>query len=200
MNYVLILINYFPDYLKLILNSILSVDSDAKIILCNNQNKFIKHENIINIDLNDINSELLSEFNNLEVFKSSIYEENPLWVTSVQRIFYLNEVISNLELSNVIHFDNDVVIYKPFEEIKSLFHANKINITPYNENKFTFGYSFLKNSSISLKLAIKVLCAYEEGKKCNWNFTNGKPLNEMELIILSLQILLKRKCIDFYHY
>ena len=90
MNYVLILIDYFPDYIKLILNSILSVDSDAKIILCNNQNKFIKHENIINIDLNDINSELLSEFNNLEVFKSSIYEENPLWVTSVQRIFYLN--------------------------------------------------------------------------------------------------------------
>lgn len=182
MNYVLILINYFPEYIKHVINSILSVDKDSKVILCHNSKTQINIHNVISVNLEDLNSDLLDEFNNLNIFKDSIYEENQLWKTSLQRIFYLNEVIQQLDLSNVIHFDNDVIIYKPFSDLESSIQKEKINITPYNLNKFTFGYSFIKDKSLASRLSDETIKFYKEGKKSDWDFNNGKPLNEMEAL------------------
>ena len=38
MNYVLVLIDYLPDNLNVIINSILSVDKDSKIYICSDKN------------------------------------------------------------------------------------------------------------------------------------------------------------------
>ena len=69
MNYVLILINYFPEYIKHVINSILSVDKDFQgyfyVIIV--KLKFNIH-NIISVNLEDLNSDLLDEFNNLNYF------------------------------------------------------------------------------------------------------------------------------------
>ena len=42
MNYVLVLIDYLPDNLNVIVNSILSVDKDSKIYICSDKNPNMK--------------------------------------------------------------------------------------------------------------------------------------------------------------
>lgn len=190
MNYVLILIDYFPEYIKLVINTILSVDRDANIFLCHNQNKRVSFKNVNEVNLNDIHSNELKEFNQLNIFENTIFEENPLWVTSVQRIFYLNQIINDLNLKNIVHFDNDVLIYKSFSEIGDSFTKSKINITPYNLDKLTFGYCYIENKALSNFLSIETLKLYKYGKANNWDFNNYKPLNEMEVI---KQIEIKNK-------
>ena len=87
MNYVLTLIGYFPEYIKYVINSILSVDKDANIYLCHDRTNKVNFKNISEVNLNEITSDYLNQFNELNVFENTIFENNPLWVTSVQRIF-----------------------------------------------------------------------------------------------------------------
>ena len=109
MNYVLVLINYKPDYLIHTINTILSVDKDAKIYLFSD--KKIEYKNIEFINLHDINSKNASEFLSLDIYKTSIFEENPLWKTASLRGFYLSEILDYLKINSFVHFDNDVLIY-----------------------------------------------------------------------------------------
>ena len=182
MNYVLILIDYFPEYIKYVLNSILSVDKNATIYLAHNSHRVNLFKNVKEINLNEFQSENLERFNELNIFNKTIYDNNPLWMTSVQRIFYLDQIINNLNLHNVVHFDNDVLIYKPFTEIENTLNKDKVNITPYNNKKLIFGYSFIKDSQASALLSKKVLEEYIIGKNKNWKYNNKKPLNEMEIL------------------
>lgn len=184
MNYVLILINYFPEYIFYVLNSILSVDKDATVYIAHNDIKKINYKNIVEINLNEIESEYLKRFNELDVFKNTIFENNPLWITSVQRIFYLDQIIKDLNLSNTVHFDNDILIYKPFAEIESTINKDTINITSYNSKKLIFGYSYFQNGKLSDYLSKEILKEYENGIDNNWINNNEKPLNEMEIMKL----------------
>ena len=54
-----------------------------------------------------------------DIFKGTIFEGNPLWITSLLRIFYLRDIQKKLNLKNVIHFDNDILIYKTYEELNN---------------------------------------------------------------------------------
>lgn len=182
MNYVLTLIGYFPEYVKYVINSILSVDKDANIYLCHDRTNKVNFKNISEVNLNEITSDYLNQFNEINVFKNTIFENNPLWVTSVQRIFYLDQIIKELNLSDVVHFDNDVLIYKSFSEIEKTVNEEKINITSYNNKKLIFGYSYIKNSKLSDLLSKKVLEEYQNENLSNWKSNNGKPLNEMEIM------------------
>ena len=178
MNYVLILINYFPDYLKFIVNSILSVDKDAKIHICSNQE--VKFKNTEFINLNEIDSEGIDEFKSMNIFKGTVFEDNSLWVTSILRIFYLKEISKLFQNEGLVHFDNDVIIYEPFKNINiQTFDKKKFNITPASEKKFVFGYSYIDNPEPLEHICklINDISAY--GKKHQWEFTYGKPFNEM---------------------
>ena len=182
MNYILILIDYFPEYIKYVINSILSVDKDANIYLCHDKTNKINFKNVVEINLGEITSDYLNQFNELNVFENTIFENNPLWVTSVQRIFYLDQIINELNLSDVIHFDNDVLIYKSFAEIENTINEEKINITSYNNKKLIFGYSHIKNSKLSNLLSKKIFEEYQSENLSNWKSNSGKPLNEMEIM------------------
>ena len=89
MNYVLISIRYFPDYLKFVINSILSVDKDASVFILGNDDP--KYKNTTFINLNDIESDGCKEFYDYNIYENTIFENNPLWLTSVLRIFYLEQ-------------------------------------------------------------------------------------------------------------
>ena len=71
------------------------------------------------------------------------------------KIFYLDQIIKDLNLSNTVHFDNDILIYKPFAEIESTINKDSINITSYNSKKLIFGYSYFQNGKLSDYLSKK---------------------------------------------
>ena len=182
MNYVLIFIGYMPEYINYLVNSILSVDKDAEIFICYQKNYKLSFKNVKHVFLEDIESMNLDRFNDLKVYENTIFESNPLWNTSAQRIFYLQQIIKELDLKNVIHFDNDVVIYKPFADNVDSFNKDKFNITPYNNKKLIFGYSYLEKMSILDFVCESYLDICSDGKESGWLTNNNKPLTEMEVL------------------
>ena len=78
--------------------------------------------------------------------------------------------------------DNDVLIYKPFSEVKKVFNYEKLNITPANLKKYVFGYSFIpKNNTLNV-ICKNIIELSKYGIKNNWEFNNGKPYNEMDFL------------------
>ena len=180
MNYVLVSIGTIPDYIRNSINSILTVDKDAKIYLCTDQKT--KFQNVEIIDLKEIVSDQTNKIKENDIFRGTIFEGNPLWITSLLRIFYLRDAQKKLDLKNVIHFDNDVLIYKSYEEIKDFFEPSRFNITPTSKNRLIFGYSYIPTFEILNNLCNSLENKIQEGIEKDWGFNNFTPPNEMDLL------------------
>ena len=96
MNYVLISLGTIPDYLKFTLNSILTVDKDATVFLCTDHNNKEDFKNVKYIHPKTLENDKIQEFKSLGLYKNTIFESNPLWQTSLLRIFYLESLQQNL--------------------------------------------------------------------------------------------------------
>ncbi|MDB3983798.1 hypothetical protein N9437_02930 [Acidimicrobiia bacterium] len=180
MKYLLILIDYNPDYLKYVINSILSVDKDSEILIASNSKLTYKNTHLINLE--DFQTEAIKEFKSINIYKDTVFEKNPLWLNSALRVFYLNQISKDLLNEDFIHFDNDILIYKPFSEISEIFNYELFNITPVNSKKNVFGYSFIPKENTLNKICDGVLELSKFGLKHNWEFNNGKPYNEMDFL------------------
>ena len=86
MNYILISLGQFTDYVKYTINSIKSVDKNATIYLCSdNPSKKFKDTNFIN--LREIENKIQT-IKNLNLYQNTIFETNPLWESSLLRILF----------------------------------------------------------------------------------------------------------------
>lgn len=182
MNYVLISMGNLPDHIKYTVNTILSIEEEPKIFLCTDRKINFKHKNIININLKDTNSTKLEYIKNLKIFDNSIFESNPLWQSSLLRLFYLEPLKKYLGIDSFIHFDNDVLIYKNFDHVKNYLDSSKFNITPASEKLCIFGYSYIHNVKPLNIIYQKIIETAEFGVKHNWKFNYGKPFNEMRFL------------------
>ena len=179
MNYILFNLGKIPDYFKETVNTILSVDKNANVYVGCNENIDLQNCNVLNI--NEFNSTESNYLDKNNFYRGTNYESNPLWLTSLKRIFYLNLIAENYNLKNFVHFDNDVLIYEPFEKISDCFVDKKINITRHTINQLIFGYSFFPDISLSKKLSseiYKILVNIDEHIIAN----NNVPLNEMDML------------------
>lgn len=188
MQYILVLIGYFPEYINFTINSILSVDKNSKIIICTDQNIDFNFKRLEIINAKDLNSTFLEILKDLNIYENSIFNQNPLWSTSLERIFYLEAVMNYANLNNCIHFDNDVIIYKSFEELEKEFEQDKLNITSYNDKKLVFGYSYIPKQNLINNLCQNIIDLLVDSKNNDWNGNNGKPYNEMELLSLAKRL------------
>lgn len=109
------------------------------------------------VNLNELDSECISYFTKSEFY---INERDPLWRTSVERFFYIHRLIEKLDLIDIFHFDNDVLIYGNFENVLNKITDEKNLITPANENNLVCGMFYTKNlesfSEIIIPLHSKV--------------------------------------------
>lgn len=146
MNYLFFYYNEIPTYVKLCLNNILNLDKNANIFLATDQkieNKNIKVLNILQTDLIE-KFELIKD--NFKVFNYDSH--NPLWASSLLRIFALKSLKDYFRLDSFVHFDTDVLIYKSFNDIQDYykFPGKKISITQRDSKNLVFGYSYFPNS------------------------------------------------------
>ena len=112
MNYIYIYSGDLPEYALTSINSVLSVDNEANVILCT-ETKY-NFENVNCLTFSQVESELTKKVKEINYFENN---KNSLWETSLLRIFYLLDVSNFLKLNNFIHFDVDVMIYKPFKDV-----------------------------------------------------------------------------------
>ena len=146
MNYILFFKGDFPDYATYTLNNILTIDKEAKVYLCTDNDPQIK--NIIYLDPNDFISEKIQSIIDMNIYMNTNYQNDKLWITSLLRIFYLESIINSLNINSFVHFDLDVLIYKSFNELKKCFDIKKINITRLTDNEIIFSYSYIPNMNI----------------------------------------------------
>lgn len=181
MNYILVSLNNIPEYIKYTINSILSVDSDAKVYLFTDK-KIEKLNNVEIVDINEVISNQTKGIKDKDLFAGTIFDKNPLWETSLLRVFYLEDIQKSLNLKQFIHFDNDVIVYKPFEKIKDSFKGNKLNITKPSNARIIFGYSFIDSFEALEYVNKSIIKLMDFGVSTNWEFNYKVPYNEMDYL------------------
>ena len=122
MNYVLIAIGEIPIYIKHTINTILSVEENPRIFLCTDVKAEFKNVEIINID--EIISEQTKRIKDYGIYKNVYFENNQIWEMSLLKIFYLRDFQAKFKIKNFIYFDNDVLIYLPFNSLKKFMLFN----------------------------------------------------------------------------
>ena len=134
MNYVLVSLGRTPDHLKYCLQQILTIDKEKTLYLITDQN--IVCDKVIVLNVNDF---VLPDIGNYLK-----HDPDPLWYTSLLRIFYLDAFLK-IKKEPIIHFDNDVLIFYP-SSVVDLYTQNEVYITPHKNTEYAFGFSIIKNA------------------------------------------------------
>lgn len=187
MNYLLFHIGELPHHLYTCVNNILSVDGQAKIFLVSDKKTNIKNVNVININEFDYLVDKRNQI--LSMYKATQLETNPLWYTSFLRVFALMTISRNYQLKKFVHFDNDVLIYEPFNKIEDsgVIRKNKINITQINNKNLIFGYSYFENIQNTEYLNDFFENVLDNHKEFADNFNRGNYMNEMRILNLAAE-------------
>jgi hypothetical protein len=152
MNYLFSHLGKEPKHLSYFFNSILSVDAEANIFFINDYNYESKFINSFNLD---VFPNLIEKLNFIDsIVNSTNVAKNPLWSTSILRLFALEELVTHTKIKKFLHFDTDVILYKSFNELEksNVFSKNQINITYHDSNSLVFGYSYFPNVDLLSKL------------------------------------------------
>lgn len=159
------------------MNSVLNSDPEANIILCSDKENNLPP--IRNITFEQVESRMTKKIKEINYFKD---EKNPLWSTSLLRIFYLLDVVKFFKYDNFIHFDVDVMIYKSYNQLKQYFDDDKFNITSLSELDLIFSYSFTKNIENYELICNKIYEILKNPIPYEKKYYNSKKLNEMMLL------------------
>lgn len=78
-----------------------------------------------------------------------VLSNDPMWSSSSYRFFYIKELIEEKQLTDVLTFDNDVLLYESPEKIIELLSPdyNKFTITAHSNDEIVMGMCFIKNST-----------------------------------------------------
>ena len=126
-----------PEYLLDSIHSIKIVDMNAEVYLITDQDIQIDSVNILHVE--NIISKQTRLVMNMKLFKK---ESNPLWRTSIFRIFLIRDAIRYLGIPYCYHFDSDVLLFIPSNKFEtSISDFNGLYITPCNSNEYVFGFS-----------------------------------------------------------
>tara|TARA_Y100001936_G_C15947737_1_gene598368 strand:- start:74 stop:922 length:849 start_codon:yes stop_codon:yes gene_type:complete len=184
MNYIFYYFGQVPDYVEYSINSVLNVDPKSQIFICSDQK--VNFKNVIHVDPKLVESKNTKIVKELNYFVDG--DQNPLWSSSMMRIFYINDVARHFKIDSFVHFDSDVLLFKPFEKLSYLFEKNKLNITPLMKEFLVFGYSFIQNNNIFTEIVEIILDILKNPKDYENEFYNGNRLTEMKALYIASTI------------
>lgn len=106
-----------------------------------------------------------------------------MWRSSCFRLFYIKEFLKEFNLRNVLHFDNDVLLYENPEKIIEIMDSiyDKFTITAHNSEEVVMGMSYIKNEQSLDGLIEFISSEFELNSNILSNKYNGYP-SEMRLI------------------
>jgi hypothetical protein len=98
----------------------------------------------------------------MEALPFKKHEANPLWRAAALRFAYIAALAEQWQLEEIIHFDNDVMIYEdPIKLLPRLANGNDIAITECNEDLLIAGFMYMRNEHAARVLACELLCKME---------------------------------------
>lgn len=184
MKYILFNYGEIFDHLEASLNSIMSVDKNAEITLITDKNLNLPSIELVNI--NDSKELIEIKEKLVDLYKSTNYsaEKFPVFYTSLLRVFAITQIAKEKNINEYVHFDNDVIIYKSFEEIVKNYKFNyeMLNITQNKSSEVVFGYSFFPTLEIADRISNEIIRVLDNYKYYSNQFKFGKELYEMLIL------------------
>lgn len=197
-----------PQHLFDSVESILRCDKNARIILVTDQEN-VQIESVEVYKLKDITSDQTkSVMNDMVLFVDpkhprwghSAFTKNPLWKTSLYRVFILRDIIKKLNLEYCYHFDSDILLFQPPEFFeKGIDDFDGLSITPerfletldYPEkrNQLVFGFSKFGSNHKKIDSICDILYEIIFDEEVRKQYYHVMPC-EMELLA---NISIKRK-------
>lgn len=104
-----------------------------------------------------------------------------LWRSAVLRMFYICSFMEKNNITDVIHFDNDVMIYHDVENIMAPLSASGFSITPGDPFNYIFGFSYISNYQILQKINSSIYGLVTKGEKYLEKLVGSMP-HEMRLL------------------
>ena len=147
MKVVLVSLGIFQDYL---LNNIkqLKLQGNKDIVLITEKRFFKKINENLNIqliDVNDLNSVYLEQFKNkLQLDRNY---RNGFWHHCSMRFIYIYEYMKQNNITDIIHIENDVMIYDNLDNLKDKFNKDKIYLLFTNTDLVVPGIMYINNYS-----------------------------------------------------
>jgi hypothetical protein len=167
----------FPTHIKHCVDNIVHFNGNSKIFFITNHN----------VNLGDKVEVLnLNDFKSKEILNSSFFNESPdiiLFRNSLFRFLFLNELIKSKQLTDTIHFDNDIMVYEDFSKFKHILEQSNISITPHSANEYVCGFMYMKsNIDVIADLFVR-LVSLDRNSLYNLAGANFMP-NEMRMLYL----------------
>ena len=151
MNYVLVSLGCIPHHLPYCIDQLQTLGDGNKIILCTD------------IPFNRDGVETIN-INELDIINPGNYLRNnpdPLWFTSLYRVFVLNAYFNKTK-EPFVHFDNDVLVFYSSNNLNDL--ASENYLTPHKSSEYTFGFSVFKNLDKFNELTKRIYNLIEMGE------------------------------------
>ena len=167
--------NNFPHHIKVCVEQIKKSQTNYKIFLLTD----LKIHNSSDVNIIDINKYSIP-LDDIIYYKE---HHDPLWRTAFERLFYINEFIKHQNLTNVVHFDNDVLIYKNIADISTLLNDNipNIGLTPHKKNELVCGFMFIRHNNSLEKVCKELLSLAMLGENKLEEMLESMP-HEMRLL------------------
>ena len=178
MQYLFFYYGEIPKYVFLTLNNILNIEENAEIFLVTDQKINSKYINVLDISKTNL-LEKLSTINDSYIKLNMDF--NPLWATSLLRVFALQSLKNYFKVDKFVHFDTDVLIYKSFADtLKDYkFPESKISITPNDYKSLVFGYSYFPNKELIDELIDMLNRNLSDLDSIKSKYTHGGDISEM---------------------
>ncbi len=168
-----------PQHLKDCVTKIRSISSIPIYLLTDtNIDPGILNLKTINITKYDT----LNWLNQIDYFNNDL-SFGHLWKSSCFRMFYIKQAVQEFNLEDVLHFDNDVLLYEnPESIVQTINECNmKYAVTAHNADEIVMGMSFIKNYDSLTNLINFIENELKKGFGYLHSNYRGFP-NEMQLI------------------
>jgi hypothetical protein len=183
MNLVLVCLNNFQEYILDNINQLLLLNH-KNIYIITNFNLF-SHFEIFESKITLINADLLNEpsnFKNNSKLDTSF--RNGFWYLTSLRFFYIYEFMNQYNVEDVIHLENDVLIYYNIEELKDKLEKKYLYI-PFDSYKRNIASIMFIPDKFILK---EILDNYDINENDMFNFSKIKKNTNL---IKNLPIFIK---------
>ena len=135
------MIHRMPMHIKYCIRQIMHTNPEIKIYFLTNLKVEGSDTRVTMVDTNQFTIPNIDNY-----FKEEKCDVNrQLFQTSAYRLFYLEKFLKKYNIENVIHFDNDVMLYSNLQKYKDIFAQFDFLITSHFKEEYVFGFSYIKS-------------------------------------------------------
>lgn len=185
--------NTWPDHINTCLNHTRKWFGGEIYIIVNKVNINRVNSTAFKIEAESLSSPFLDEFNRIDFFAA--YGLGGFWRYAFERLLLLEAFMTKKNLEEVIHIENDVLIYYDSSTINFRhWYKDRVAFNPLGDNYCTAAHIYVDNyKSLSIVNGLLISLIKLGIDKLSGMFPGISPINEMML----LSVLLKQKQISY---